>query len=299
MKLTSFAFFLFVIVAAVEAREFREITSSDGKKIEAELLDLNEGMLKIRSRGKVFEVPLERLSEADQTFLNEWAANRNKSEEQLYYSEEIFFDDFSGEGFGERWSEYKSESVIQDGVLVGKTIDINDHAGVNAIRFEGRKDVEFSVKFRFAGPEAERFNVWFDDKALTTAHAGHVCNVTVSPTSVAITDAKTGNMENSIYEKKKSPEGLDEATTALLATKTKRIEVDFEKKKDEWHDLLIQTKGPVITVSIDGDEVGSFESEGVAHETKSSVSVTTYENDVHYDDYTIRAAPAGASESSE
>ena len=286
------------LCAVSQAREFREITSTDGKKIEAELLELNDGMLKIRSRGRVFEVPVERLSEADQTFLKEWSAG-SQSEGESYYSEEIFFDDFSGEGFGERWSHYVSESVVQDGVLVGKTIDINNHAGVDAIRFEGRQDVEFSVKFRFAGPEAERFNVWFDDKALVEAHAGHVCNVTVSPTSVTITDAKTGNMENSIYEKKKSAEGLDDETKALLETKTKRFEVDFEKDKDEWHDLLVQTKGEVLTVFIDGKEIGSLESEGIAHETKASVSVTTYANDVHYDDYTIRAAPRSATKSAE
>ena len=282
-----------------QAREFREITSSDGKKIEAELLELNEGMLKIRSRGRVFEVPVERLSEADQTFFKDWSAGGTESEGESYYSEEIFVDDFSGDGFGEQWGHYKSESVIEDGVLIGKSIDVNDHGGVDAIRFEGRQDVEFSVKFRFAGPEAERFNVWFDDKTLTAAHAGHVCNVTVSPTSVTITDAKTGNMENSIYEMKKSAAGLDDATKELLATKTKRFEVDFEKDKDEWHDLLIQTKGEVITVSIDGKEVGSFESEGNAHETKASVSVTTYANDVHYDDYTIRAAPKGSTAAKE
>ena len=298
MKTLLILAFLFACLTS-QAREFRELTSSEGKKIEAELLDFQDGSVKIRSRGRVFEVPLERLSEEDQTFLTEWAENRNKSEEELYYSEKIFFDDFSDDEFGERWSEYKSASVIEDGVLVGKTIDINDHAGVNAIRFEGRKDVEFAVKFRFAGPEAERFNVWFDDKDLKTVHAGHVCNVTVSPTSVVITDAKTGNMENSIYEKKKSPEGLDEETKALLATKTKRFEVDFERKKDEWHQLVIRTKGDLLTVYIDEEEVGSFASEGIAHETKASVSVTTYVNDVHYDDYSIRAAPAGASEATD
>ncbi|MDA7921641.1 hypothetical protein N9Z18_00060 [Verrucomicrobiales bacterium] len=293
MKL--FSILLAVSLCAVaHSREFREITSADGKKIEAELIELNDGMLKIRSRGRVFEVPVERLSEADQTFFKDWSSTDGGSEEgSSYYTEEIFFDDFSGEGFGEQWSHYVSESVVEDGVLVGKTIDINNHAGVDAIRFQGRQDVEFSVKFRFAGPEAERFNVWFDDKALMAAHAGHVCNVTVSPTSIAITDAKTGNMENSIYEMKKSAAGLDEATKELLATKTERIEVDFEKDKDEWHDLLIQTKGALITVSLDGKEIGSLESEGVAHETKSSVSVTTYANDVHYDDYTIRAVPRG------
>lgn len=291
MKIWS-ALLLLVCSVSLNAREFRDFTSTDGKTIHAELLDLKEGTVKIRANGKIFEVPVNRLSEADQTFLTEWDAKRNGNEESLYYSELIFEDDFSSGDFGERWSEYKSASVVENEVLVGKTIDIDDHAGVNAVRFEGRQDVEFSVKFRFAGPEAERFNVWFDDKDFKGAHAGHICNVTVSPTSVAITDAKTGNMENGIYEMKKSAAGLDDETKELLAEKTARFEIDIEDEKDEWHTLLIRTKGDQVTVFIDEDEIGSLESPGNAHETKASVSVTTYVNDVHYDDYTIRAAPA-------
>ena len=139
--------------------------------------------------------------------------------------------------------------------------------------------------------------MWFDANNLKTVHAGHVCNVAVSPTSSVITDAKTGNMENSIYEKKKLPEGLDEETKALLAAKTKRFEVDLERKKGEWHNLLVRTKGGTLTVYIDDDEMGNFASEEITHETKASFSVTTYVNNVHYDDYSIRVAPAGASES--
>ncbi len=39
-----------------------------------------------------------------------------------------------------------------------------------------------------------------------------------------------------------------------------------------------------------------FESEGVAHLTKSLVSLTTNVNDVHYDDFTVKAAPASKEE---
>ncbi len=278
------------------AREFRDFTDVKGRTINAELLDLQDGKVKIRTQGQVFEIPLETLSENDQTWLAEWDAKRQGNEEDLYYSEEIFADDFSGEGgFGERWGHYKSESVIQDGVLVGKTIDINDHAGVDSIRFEGRQDMEVSVKFNFAGEQAERFNVWFDDKDYQGSHAGHITSVSISPTSISIADAKTGNMENSIYEKKKSPAGLDEATEEFLKTKTARFEVDLDR--EEWHTLRIRTKGPLVTVEIDDDEIGEFESEGNAHPTKSLVSLTTNINDVHYDDFSIRAAPAEVIES--
>ena len=54
--------------------------------------------------------------------------------------------------------------------------------------------------------------------------------------------------------------------------------------------------GDTIRVKIDGDEVGSFASEGNEHETKSVVSFTTYVNDVHYDDVIIKAAPSAGGE---
>ena len=68
---------------------------AEGKKIKAELLDLDEGKLKIRANGQVFEVPVDKLSEADQTFLVEWDAVRKGEGEKLYYKELVFEDDFS------------------------------------------------------------------------------------------------------------------------------------------------------------------------------------------------------------
>jgi hypothetical protein len=280
-----------LVTVTAQARDFRDFTNKSGTTIHAELLDMQDGVVKIRTKGQVFDIPLATLSDEDQKWLTEWDLKLKGNEETLYYSEVIFEDDFSDDGFGERWGHYKSESVISEGVLIGKTIDINDHAGVDSIRFEGRKDMEVAVKFKFAGPEAERFNVWFDDKDFKGAHAGHICSISVSPTGVTIADAKTGNMENSIYEMKKSPAGLDEETRKLLETKTARLELDIEKDKEEWHELVIRTKGATCMVLVDGDEIGELESEGIAHATKSQVSLTTNINDVHYDDFLVKAAP--------
>lgn len=290
MKAKLFVLITVMALQVAGAREFRDFTNQAGKKIHGELLDLVEGKVKIRAKGKVFEVPLDQLSEADQTWLNEWDLKRKGEEDQLYYKEEVFKDDFSSEGFGEAWRHYKSESVIQDGVLIGKTIDIDDHAGVDSIRFEGRRDMQVSLKFKFAGEEANRFNVWFDDKDFKGSHAGHIASISISPTGGSIADAKTGNMENGIYEMKKSAEGLDESTKKLLESKTSRFELDMEKDKGEWHDLLIRTKGDKVVVKVDGEEVGELQSEGVAHMTKSVVSLTTNANDVHYDDFEVKAA---------
>lgn len=283
--------FLLITVMALQlagAREFRDFTNLSGKKIHGELLDVADGKVRIRAKGKVFFVSLDQLSEADQTWLNEWDLKRKGEEDQLYYKEAVFSDDFSGESFGELWRHYKSESVVKDGVMIGKTVDINVHAGCDSVRFEGRRDMEVSVKFNFVGEEAERFNVWFDDKDYKGSHAGHITSISISPTSLQIADAKTGNFNNEIYEKRKSAEGLDEATKEMLKSKTARF--PLELKREEWHELLIRTKEDKVVVKIDGKEVGEFQSEGVAHVTKSLVSLTTNVNDVHYDDLVIKAA---------
>ena len=202
----------------------------------------------------------------------------------------INFDNFEKDGFGEQWTHYKSESVVKDGVLIGKTIDIKDHAGVDAIRFEGRQDLEVSVKFNFVGETAERFNVWLDDKDYKGSHAGHICSITITPTLGSISDAKTGNFENAIYEKRTAG-ALDAATEEMLKAKTANLPLDL--KREKWHTLLIQSKGDEVVVSVNGYELGKLKSEGLSHPTKSVVSLTTNINDVHYDDFVIRAAKVG------
>ena len=203
------------------------------------------------------------------------------------YTRTIFSDDFSSGKFGPRWGHYKSGSVVKDGVLVGITPEGSDHSAVDNIRFEGERDLEVSVKFKFVSDKAKSFNVWFDDKDFKGSHAGHICSVSVSPAEVRIGDAKTGNFRNDLYEKKKAvPPTLTAEDKALLASKNKSLPVKLALA--EWHTLLITTKGEDISVSIDGKAVGSFKSEGVGHDHKTLVSLTTNQVDVHYDDFGIK-----------
>ncbi|HEY6169466.1 MAG TPA: hypothetical protein VI454_15600 [Verrucomicrobiae bacterium] len=210
-----------------------------------------------------------------------------------YYSRTIFTDDFSGNGFGPRWGHYKSGSVVKDGILIGITPEKSDHSAVDNVRFAPERDLEVSVKFRFVSAKAKSFNVWFDDKDFKGSHAGHICNVSVSPTAVNIGDAKTGNFRNDIYEKKKAtPPTLTAEDKAMLATKNRSLPVKLALQ--DWHALVIHTKGDAIEVSLDGKVAGTFKSEGVAHDHKTLVSLTTNPVDVHYDDFSLKAAGQAA-----
>lgn len=206
-----------------------------------------------------------------------------------YYSRLIFADDFSSNAFGPRWGHYKSGSVVKDGILIGITPEGSDHSAVDNVRFPGERDLEVSVKFRFVSEKAKSFNVWFDDKDFKGSHAGHICSVSVSPAAVTIGDAKTGNFRNDIYEKKKAtPSTLTAEDKAMLASKNTKLTVKLALQ--EWHTLVIHTKGDSIEVSLDGKVAGSFKSEGIGHEHKTLVSLTTNPVDVHYDDFSIKGS---------
>lgn len=205
------------------------------------------------------------------------------------YSRVLFTDDFAAGTFGPRWGHYKSASFLKDGVLVGHTDPSSDHSAVDHIRIEGERDLEVTVKFRFTSDQAKSFNVWFDDKNYKGSHAGHICQATVSPTGVNLSDAKTGGftLENDLYARKKA-NALTEADKKLLAGKSKRLPVKLSLQ--DWHTLVVQTEGAELRVLIDGRKVGEFRSEGIGHATKSLVSLTTNPVDVHYDDFALKAA---------
>lgn len=199
----------------------------------------------------------------------------------------IFSDDFSAEGFGKAWGHYKSSSVVKDGMLIGITAPTSDHSAVDNIKFTGEKDLQVSVKFRFTSDKAKSFNVWFDDKNYKGSHAGHICQATIYPNAVNLSDAKTGGFDltGGLYDRKKANQ-LTEEEKKMLAGKQKRIPATISL--NEWHTLVVTTQGDAISVSIDGKEIGSFASPGIAHDTKSLVSLTTNPVDVHYDDFSIK-----------
>lgn len=203
------------------------------------------------------------------------------------YPRVIFSDDFSAEGFGKAWGHYKSSSIVKDGVLVGITAPTSDHSAVDNIRIEGERDLQVSVKFRFVSDKAKSFNVWFDDKNYKGSHAGHICQATISPTGVNLADAKTGgfNLEGGLYDRKKANQLTDDEKK-LLASKQKRVPAKLAL--GDWHTLVVTTSGDTISVSIDGKNVGSFQSAGIAHDTKSLISLTTNAVDVEYDDFSIK-----------
>jgi len=205
------------------------------------------------------------------------------------YPRVIFSDDFSTDGFGKAWAHYKSSSVVKDGVLHGITAPESDHAAVDVIRIAPERDLEVSVKFQITDAKTYGFNVWFDDKDYKDSHAGHICSITVTKKAVNVADAKTGTFANDIYERKKAtPPTLTAEDKANLAKWTKSMPNSVSL--NDWHTLVVRTAEDVVIVIIDGKEVGSFQSPGIAHNHKTVVSLTTNRVGVSYDDFSIKGA---------
>lgn len=206
------------------------------------------------------------------------------------YPRAVFSDDFSSDGFGKAWSHYKSGSVVKDGVLKGITPEGSDHNAVDVVKIEPERDVEVSVKFRLVSDKAKGFNVWLDDRNYKGSHAGHICSVAVGLTGIVISDAKTGRFRNDIYEKSKAtpPVPLTAEEQAYLKTKTVTTPATVSLK--DWHTLVVRTKADEVEVLLDGKPAGSFKSEGIAHDSKTIISLTTNKEDVEYDDFSIKAA---------
>ncbi len=280
-----------LILQPIHAREFRDLTNSEGNKIKAELLDLRDQKLKIRFKGRVFELPMDKLSQEDQIFVAKWQANRNegKSEtENPSDMETIFEDDFSGESFDEQW-HHNDASMMKEGVLYVTKEPDSSHPGGSSVRFEGRKDMHINVKFKFSGPEAKGFMVKFGDKQYKGSHAGHICRVGVNLKNIVLLDSKTGGFKNEIFKMKQSGNGLDEATKKLLKEKEFRQSITLEKEK--WYQLALQTKEDVMTLFIDGEKIAELKSAGIAHENKTLAGIVASNTGVAFDDFTLKATP--------
>ena len=106
----------------------------------------------------------------------------------------------------------------------------------------------------------------FADLTCPTVHAGHLFDVTFTPTSVEIKDLKTGIMNLSY----RNASDIDRAKLDLqnvVWSKSKRSPITLATKT--WHFAVVTIMDDTIHVDVDGNFAVSFSSEGFAHPTKS------------------------------
>jgi len=136
-----------------------------------------------------------------------------------------------------------------------------------------------AVGLRFMLEDAkDSLGLNFADLQFKEVHAGHLFAAKISPTKVLFQDLKTGNMRLDIREARQAKTTLTDEQQAALKGKEKSVPNTLEVGK--WHDLLVTVAGDLLSVSINGQPVGSFNSPGIAHPTKRTLRLAVPRNAV-------------------
>jgi hypothetical protein len=210
----------------------------------------------------------------------------------------LFSDDFESAEPAKVWHRVVPTFVVESGALKGtqtrdKTIPAADgkpavtaHAAVHGLEIPTRDSV-VETRIRFEG--ASMIDVEFDDRAYTGAHYGHLCRAQVRLTGVTLIDERDGGMRNDIYEMKKDASRKAEVAR-LLAGRSVTYPIKLEAGK--WYDLVVETAGDAMRVTIDGKPAGYLKSSGIAHATKSKIELGVGGKDGFFDDIKIWNAEA-------
>lgn len=194
----------------------------------------------------------------------------------------LFSDDFERSDLGD-WKNVIPSFTVRDGALVGRQ-DRADHGAVGRV-YRPMKDVVVEFKFRLEGSTG--FNAVFDDQKCKSSHAGHICRVAFTPKAIRLGDDKEGIMRNDIFAMRRDPARKGEADK-LLEGRSSSAHVALEQKK--WYLASIEIVGDQMRVRLDGQAIGSLQSPGIAHDTKSSFHFTVNGPGIHFDDVRIWAA---------
>ena len=156
-----------------------------------------------------------------------------------------------------------------------KQVDLREGAMYIFIHEEADHGVSVTQPMEFAaGTVAMRFmlehekdvlGLNFADLKCKEVHAGHLFAAKIGTKEVTLQDLKTGNMDLEIRSARQA-KTLTEEQKEMLETKGKKFRNALETGK--WYDLIVRVRGDVLSLEIDGDEIGNFQSEGIAHPTK-------------------------------
>jgi hypothetical protein len=191
----------------------------------------------------------------------------------------LFSDNFEAAAPAKVWQPVVPTFTFEDGVLKGtQTRDKNIPAadgkpGVQAHQaVEGleipTKDSVVEVRIRFEG--ASMMDVEFDDRKYTGSHYGHLCRAQVRLTGVTIIDERDGNMRNDIYAMNGNPSKKMERAEML---KGRQVTYPAKVEAGVWHDLVVETVGDEMRVTLDGKPAAYLKSSGIGHATKSKIEL--------------------------
>lgn len=163
---------------------------------------------------------------------------------------------------------------LKDGTMRIYISPLADHAVSVTHPFEFRNG---SVALRFLlEDKKDSLGLNFADLNFKGVHAGHLFVVRIYSNRVEITDLKTGVMRKDIRETSKAKKALSEEQKHALKGKSKRFEKVTATGK--WHNLLVTVSEDQLSLELDGEQVGSFTSSGIAHPTKQMLRLSVPQN---------------------
>lgn len=152
---------------------------------------------------------------------------------------------------------------LRDGAMHIYIHKAADHA-VSVVHPAEFQNGTVEIKFMLEHKD-DNLGLNFADLNFKQVWAGHLFVVRVRPNNVELTDLKTGNMDLKIRDMRKAGT-LPDDSKAMLKTKTKRV--PHKTKLGEWHTLRVDIEAETLTATLNGKQVGSFTSPGIAHPTK-------------------------------
>jgi hypothetical protein len=211
----------------------------------------------------------------------------------------LFSDDFEGAEPAKVWHKVVPTFAVEKGALKGtQTRDknipaadgkpaITPHAAVHGLEIP-TKDSVVEVKIRFEG--ASMIDVEFDDRKYTGSHYGHLCRAQVRTNGVTIVDEREGSMRNDIYEMSKDPAKKAERTKLMAG---RQVTYPAKLETGKWYNLVVETVGDTMRVTIDGKPAAFLKSPGIGHATKSKIELGVGGKDGFFDDIKVwNAEPA-------
>jgi hypothetical protein len=205
----------------------------------------------------------------------------------------LFSDDFEGAQPASVWHKVVPTFGVENGVLKGTqtrdvTVPATDgkpevkaHAAVHGLEIPTKNSI-VEVKIRFEGASA--IDVEFDDRKYTASHYGHLCRAVVRLNGVTIMDEREGSQNLVLKEMANDPTKKEERAKRM-ATTMATFPAKFEPGK--WYNLVVETVGDCMRVSVDGKPVAFLKSPGIGHETKSKIELGVSGKDGLFDDIKV------------
>ena len=208
-------------------------------------------------------------AEQQGTLIFEDNFDRNESQEA---TEEI------GHGWGSNSKKRaggNKQVDLKDGAMHIYIHETADH-GVSVTHPAGFRNGTVSLRFMLED-QKDNLGLNFADLKFKEVHAGHLCVAKISTKGIQLNDLKTGVMSNRVYALKKAKKLTPEIQKEL---KTKSKQFPGKLATGKWYDLTVRIVDDTLSVSIDGKQLASLSSEGIAHPTKRTLRLAVPRNAV-------------------